>query len=142
MLLEDEQQERILRATLNAASLPYTIQKHHIILHGAFQQLEEVRLQLLQSSIKFPMMPSEGAAQLTIRLANEISCHNDFRGACFHCRVGTIECLPSVRLQTSHENPLINRIPISLLREALAQQVSQELEDLTLEHVSLDGGWA
>ena len=61
-------QERTVRNVLNAAGIKYTINRQMATLHGNLSGLEEVRLQLLQHSIKLPMTPTEGASQLTLHL--------------------------------------------------------------------------
>lgn len=105
-----------------------------------FGGLEHIRLQLLQNAIKLPMTPCEGAVQLTVRQANRADSNKGFQGTRFYCRIGTIKYVENVRLQISTENADISHQPCIELKEQLEQQLQTSVRDLTLEHISPDGG--
>ena len=89
-------QERMIRNVLNAAGIKYTINRQMATLRGNLSGLEEVRLQLLQNSIKLPMTPTEGASQLTIHQVTKADVSQEFQGVQYFCKIGTIEYLSTV----------------------------------------------
>ena len=132
--------ERMVRNVLNAAGIKYTINRQMATLHGKLSGLEEVRLQLLQHSIKLPMTPTEGASQLTLHLVTKADVSKGFKGVQYFCKIGTIEYLSTVRLQVATEHPVLCQHEQVDLAKQLSREIDAPIEDLTLEQVSPDGG--
>ena len=133
-------QERTIRNVLNAAGVKYTINRQMATLHGNLSGLEEVRLQLLQNSIKLPMTPTEGASQLTIHQVTKADVSQGFQGVQYFCKIGTIEYLTTVRLQVATEHPVLCQHDLVDLAKQISREVGSNVEDLALEQVSPDGG--
>ena len=109
-------------------------------LHGNLSGLEEVRLQLLQHSIKLPMTPMEGASRLTLHLVTKTDVSKGLKGVQYFCKVGTIEYLSTVRLQVATEHPVLCQHEQVDLATQLSREIGRPIEDLALEQVSPDRG--
>lgn len=86
------------------------------------------------------MRPSEGAVQLTVWQVQKGDSKGDHCGARYYCRVGTIEYLKTIGLQLAVENHGVQQLQQSELQAQLEKQIGEQIEDLTLEQVSPDGG--
>ena len=130
----------MIRNVLNAAGIKYTINRQITTLHGNLSGLEEVRLQLLQNSIKLPMTPTEGASQLTLHLVTKADVSKGFQGVQYFCKIGTTEYLSTVRLQVATEHPVLCQHDLVDLAKQISSEIGSNIGDLALEQVSPDGG--
>ena len=78
--------------------------------------------------------------QLTVRQADNLSCITSFEDILFYCRVGPVEFLKAVRVQINATNPAVHSLAIKDVHGQLAQKLGCLIDDLTLVHVSPDGG--